>query len=50
MEGVTLNGCESEQVNVNRYTFQSYANGKSAVRVAAKEVWFFHLSRCQIVY
>lgn len=43
MEGVTLNGCESEQVNVNRYTFQSYANGKSAVRVAAKEVWFFHL-------
>ena len=26
------------------------ANGKSAVRVAAKEVWFFHLSRRQIVY
>ena len=33
-------GCESEQVNVNRYTFQSYANGKSAVRVAAKEAWW----------
>lgn len=47
-EGVT-SSCESEQVNVNRYTFQSYANGKSAVRVA-KEVWFFQLSRCQIVY
>jgi|Cyp1metagenome_2_1107374.scaffolds.fasta_scaffold20096_4 hypothetical protein len=25
------------QVNVNRYKFQSYANGKSAVRVGAKE-------------
>ena len=25
------------QVNLNRYTFQSYANGKSALRVAANE-------------
>jgi len=29
---------QTDKVNVNRYTFQSYANGKSAVRVAAKEV------------
>ena len=27
----------AREVNLNRYTFQSYANGKSAVRVAAKE-------------
>ena len=25
------------EVNLNRYTFQSYANGKSALRVAASE-------------
>mmetsp|Transcript_7722 Transcript_7722/g.18545 ORF Transcript_7722/g.18545 Transcript_7722/m.18545 type:complete len:410 (+) Transcript_7722:33-1262(+) len=29
---------QTDKVNLNRYTFQSYANGKSAVRVAAKEV------------
>lgn len=29
---------QTDKVNVNRYKFQSYANGKSAVRVGAKEV------------
>mmetsp|Transcript_40451 Transcript_40451/g.72452 ORF Transcript_40451/g.72452 Transcript_40451/m.72452 type:complete len:419 (+) Transcript_40451:44-1300(+) len=28
---------ETDKVNMNRYTFQSYANGKSAVRVSASE-------------
>lgn len=29
---------ETSSVNMNRYTFQAYANGKSAVRVAAADV------------
>jgi len=28
---------QTKQVNLNRYTFESYANGKSAVRVARKD-------------
>eukprot|EP00439_Symbiodinium_sp_Y106_P070664 s699_g12.t1 len=30
---------QTDKVNLNRYTFQSYANGKSAVRVAASEAY-----------
>ncbi|CAE7405411.1 glud2, partial [Symbiodinium necroappetens] len=30
---------QTDKVNLNRYTFQSYANGKSALRVAASEAY-----------